>query len=239
MSTFGSISLQRSYVSEQDAHEYDLLPVRHNEDEMNRQLVTMLPLKQVGLFECPHTKTHMLLQAHLTRLVVLPVTDYVTDTRSVLDQATRIVQSASILRPCSLDATTSSCVRGDGLYTSCPLDTAQSAVTESSALRNLPYIISKFQLVNIAALVKSKTHECWVLVFGDAESNRATGGELLALKRVSPNVLVIKSPSKKPSAGSGRAVHLTFRLPAPPPAPSVGVQPRQQHRLTLYLMSDT
>ncbi|TGZ63845.1 hypothetical protein CRM22_006690 [Opisthorchis felineus] len=74
-------------------NEYALLPVRHNEDEMNRQLAGVLPLKPIGSFECPHTKAHLLLQAHFTRLTELPVADYVTDTRSVLDQASRILQA--------------------------------------------------------------------------------------------------------------------------------------------------
>ncbi|VDP86657.1 unnamed protein product [Echinostoma caproni] len=75
------------------AHEYALLPVRHNEDEMNQQLSKYVPLPAIGPMECPHTKTHLLLQAHFSRLDELPVADYVTDTRSVLDQATRILQA--------------------------------------------------------------------------------------------------------------------------------------------------
>ncbi|KAF6768647.1 hypothetical protein AHF37_04890 [Paragonimus kellicotti] len=94
-----------------NAHEYDLLPVRHNEDEMNRQLATMLPLKRIGLFDCPHTKTHLLLQAHFTRLVELPVADYVTDTRSVLDQAPRIVQAMlDVCAQCGWLATSLNCL---------------------------------------------------------------------------------------------------------------------------------
>ncbi|THD24664.1 Activating signal cointegrator 1 complex subunit [Fasciola hepatica] len=76
-----------------NAHEYALLPVRHNEDEMNEQLSKFVPLPVIGPMECPHTKTHLLLQAHFSRLEELPVADYVTDTRSVLDQAARILQA--------------------------------------------------------------------------------------------------------------------------------------------------
>jgi activating signal cointegrator complex subunit 3 len=40
----------------------------------------------------PHTKASLLLQAHVSRLP-LPITDYVTDTRSVLDNSARILQA--------------------------------------------------------------------------------------------------------------------------------------------------
>ena len=41
--------------------------------------------------DSPHTKTHLLLQAHFSR-AALPIADYLTDTKSVLDQALRILQ---------------------------------------------------------------------------------------------------------------------------------------------------
>ncbi len=42
--------------------------------------------------DSPHTKTLLLLQAHFQRCQ-LPCADYLTDTRSVLDQAIRILQA--------------------------------------------------------------------------------------------------------------------------------------------------
>jgi hypothetical protein len=42
-------------------------------------------------FDDSHIKTHILFQAHLSRLQ-LPHSDYVTDTKSVMDQAIRILQ---------------------------------------------------------------------------------------------------------------------------------------------------
>lgn len=38
-----------------------------------------------------HTKAHLLLQAHFSHLQ-LPIADYYTDLKSVLDQAIRIIQ---------------------------------------------------------------------------------------------------------------------------------------------------
>ncbi len=77
--------------------EYDELPVRHNEDKVNAELA--IRVKEAGGFavdarlaDDPHTKANLLFQAHFLR-VPLPMSDYVTDTKSVLDQAIRIIQA--------------------------------------------------------------------------------------------------------------------------------------------------
>lgn len=44
------------------------------------------------MMDNPHQKTHLLLQSHFCRNC-LPCTDYRTDTKSVLDQAIRILQA--------------------------------------------------------------------------------------------------------------------------------------------------
>ena len=76
-----------------DSAEYDELPVRHNEDDMNRALAATLPLKvDPGACDSPHTKAYLLLQAHFCQSP-LPIADYVTDTKSVLDQSIRILQA--------------------------------------------------------------------------------------------------------------------------------------------------
>ncbi|KAI9141161.1 Sec63 Brl domain-containing protein [Paraphysoderma sedebokerense] len=75
------------------ANEYSELPVRHNEDLLNRELAKDVPFP-VNEFtlDSPHTKAHLLLQAHFSRLR-LPISDYITDTVSVLDQSIRIIQA--------------------------------------------------------------------------------------------------------------------------------------------------
>ena len=78
------------------ATEYDELPVRHNEDLINVELSNNLPLKAetFGLpMWDPHVKAFLLLQAHFER-VELPISDYVGDQNSVLDQAIRIIQAS-------------------------------------------------------------------------------------------------------------------------------------------------
>lgn len=78
------------------ATEYDELPVRHNEDLINATLSTNLPLQaeEMGLpMWDPHVKAFLLLQAHFSR-IDLPISDYVGDQTSVLDQAVRVLQAA-------------------------------------------------------------------------------------------------------------------------------------------------
>ncbi|RKF59682.1 putative helicase mug81 [Erysiphe neolycopersici] len=78
------------------ATEYDELPVRHNEELINTELSRNLPLstdsfKDLPMWD-PHIKAFLLLQAHISR-IDLPITDYVGDQTSVLDQSIRIIQA--------------------------------------------------------------------------------------------------------------------------------------------------
>ena len=78
------------------AAEYDELPVRHNEDLINAELSRALPFPATAFglpMWDPHIKAFLLLQAHMSR-VQLPITDYVGDQTSVLDQAVRIIQAS-------------------------------------------------------------------------------------------------------------------------------------------------
>ena len=77
------------------ATEYDELPVRHNEDGLNEDLAKDEGIRwepQSKDWENPGVKANLLLQAHFSR-VLLPISDYVTDQKSVLDQAIRILQA--------------------------------------------------------------------------------------------------------------------------------------------------
>eukprot|EP00127_Corallochytrium_limacisporum_P006324 Clim_evm35s225 gene=Clim_evmTU35s225 len=80
-------------------YEFDELPVRHNEDVVNEEFSKSLPLtpafedKNDIEWESPYVKTHLLLQAHFSSDVELPIADYVTDTKTVMDQAVRILQA--------------------------------------------------------------------------------------------------------------------------------------------------
>ncbi|KAF9970658.1 activating signal cointegrator 1 complex subunit [Actinomortierella ambigua] len=77
------------------ATEYAEFPVRHNEDGHNKELEQSLPLliDASMTYDSPHAKAFLLLQAYFERMTTLPVTDYITDTVSVLDQAVRLLQA--------------------------------------------------------------------------------------------------------------------------------------------------
>ncbi|KAJ1667675.1 activating signal cointegrator 1 complex subunit 3 [Coemansia sp. RSA 1813] len=78
-----------------EAAEWAELPVRHNEDILNRELERQVPFS-IGRgkidYLSPHAKANLLLQKHLVR-GELPCSDYVTDTRTVLDSSIRILQA--------------------------------------------------------------------------------------------------------------------------------------------------
>uniref|UniRef100_A0AAQ5X6T8 Activating signal cointegrator 1 complex subunit 3 n=1 Tax=Amphiprion ocellaris TaxID=80972 RepID=A0AAQ5X6T8_AMPOC len=87
------LSIQELLSILTDAEEYAELPVRHNEDQLNSQLAQQLPLQvNPNSYDSPHTKTHLLLQAHFSH-AQLPCSDYTTDTKTVLDNAIRICQA--------------------------------------------------------------------------------------------------------------------------------------------------
>lgn len=78
------------------ATEYDELPVRHNEDLVNAELAKHVTYDADRLGKSmldPHVKAFLLLQVHLSR-DDLPISDYITDTNSVLDQSIRILQAS-------------------------------------------------------------------------------------------------------------------------------------------------
>lgn len=78
------------------ATEFDDLPVRHNEDTINAELSRNLPLnaENLGLpMWDPHVKAFLLLEAYMSR-IDLPITDYVGDQNSILDQSIRIIQAS-------------------------------------------------------------------------------------------------------------------------------------------------
>lgn len=75
------------------AVEFSELPVRHNEDGLNATLAQKLPWSRARMdFESPNTKAYLLLQAHFYD-VKLPISDYINDTKSVLDNVPRVLNA--------------------------------------------------------------------------------------------------------------------------------------------------
>ncbi|XP_017101915.2 activating signal cointegrator 1 complex subunit 3 [Drosophila bipectinata] len=76
-----------------DSYEFDQQPVRHNEDKYNEQMAETSRYRPPSAsWDSPYTKTFLLMQAHFSRHS-LPNSDYLTDTKSALDNATRVMQA--------------------------------------------------------------------------------------------------------------------------------------------------
>ena len=73
------------------ATEFEGVPVRHNEEGINEQLSLELPIKSPNFnFGSSHTKTNLLIQAHFSR-IPMPISDYKTDLKTILDNCIRIL----------------------------------------------------------------------------------------------------------------------------------------------------
>ncbi|CAK5119404.1 unnamed protein product [Meloidogyne enterolobii] len=86
------MSVEQLLLCLTECPEYEEIPVRHNEDQINREIQAFLPIKlEVSNWESSHVKTHLLYQAHFSRMH-LPV-DYITDQRSIIESCIRILQA--------------------------------------------------------------------------------------------------------------------------------------------------
>ena len=73
------------------ADELSHVPVRHTEDEINKQMAQELPIKDPKFnYGKASTKGNLLIQAHLCRME-MPISDYRTDLKTVLDNCIRIL----------------------------------------------------------------------------------------------------------------------------------------------------
>lgn len=94
-------------------HEFDELPVRHNEEFLNQELsddVMWGPdtadllsgnkgqrqFRNVDIFLDPHTKGFLLIQAYLEH-AKLPISDYVNDTKSVVENVPRLLGAMAFI----------------------------------------------------------------------------------------------------------------------------------------------
>lgn len=74
-----------------ESEEFSQIPVRHNEDNLNEALAKLLPIEEEKkMFGSAHVKTKLLLQAHFSR-IPMPISDYITDLKSVLDNTVRLL----------------------------------------------------------------------------------------------------------------------------------------------------
>lgn len=75
-----------------NAHEFSEVPCRHNEDILNEELAKQCPMPMDNIsWDSSHTKTLVLLQAHFLQLP-LPIADYKSDLKGVMDNCIRVLQ---------------------------------------------------------------------------------------------------------------------------------------------------
>ena len=130
------------------ATEFNELPVRHNEDLINAELARNLPLSVESMANLPlwdaHVKAFLLLQAYMSR-VDLPISDYVGDQTSVLDQGIRVIQASidimaelGYLSACRMFMTLLQCIKSAQWPEDDPLSILPGINSEEKHLSGLP-----------------------------------------------------------------------------------------------------
>ena len=166
------------------ATEYDELPVRHNEDLINAELSRNLTFPGTA-FDLPmwdpHVKAFLLLQAHMSR-ITLPITDYVGDQTSVLDQAIRIIQA-------SIDV-----------------------MAELGYLSSMLQFIRLLQCVKSAQWPDEKLDSMLTGVAADSESEPPSIQEIPTgprseIARFPPKQVQTQKPARNPSSSQNRRTH--------------------------------
>lgn len=181
----------RAIMSIAWTHEFDDLPVRHNEEESNARLFAALKLgpsvlsllreffslmnaSDSDIMGDPHTKCYLLVQAYLSK-TPLPVSDYVNDTKSVLDQLPRLVGAMQYIVQSSPD-------RNGSFDVFCMLAKVKQSLKSRSALDYDPLLQIPFMTKSGASILETrgiKFHEIF-------RSDSLAVGDIL--KEVIPNV---------------------------------------------------
>jgi hypothetical protein len=236
------------------SHEYSQLPVRHNEDLLNMQLaqsVPSLPLLAPGellsvapqAYESPHAKALLLFLAHIHKLP-LPIQDYINDTKSVLEQLPRLLNSLMevvvlLAGPESQEwpaAAASPSAILQGLASLSAMVTRATPYQAADASRGGPVTITDVQKsaeggeVTVEMDVgpeegprgggkagKKRVGGLWVLVVAEAKASTAQSGRqvVLAVRKVASSSSAPRKDGAPPSQSKRRTVKLELGAPAP------------------------
>lgn len=148
------------------ATEFDELPVRHNEDLINAELARNLPLSVESMGDLPmwdpHVKAFLLLQAYMSR-IDLPISDYVGDQTSVLDQGIRVIQASidvmaelGYLPACRMFMTLLQCIKSARWPEDHPLSILPGIEGEKSPA--LPASLATLSSANAVSTLTRKLH---------------------------------------------------------------------------------
>ncbi|CAI5520447.1 unnamed protein product [Closterium sp. Naga37s-1] len=219
------------------AAEFDELPVRHNEEFVNAELAKHVRWKvDHRTYDDPHTKTNLLLQAHFSRLA-MPMSDYETDLKSVLDQTMRVLQAM-------IDTAATAGQLQPALLTMRLTQMVIQAVwcDLGSPIAMLPHVtpsledtLSAARLASLSALLSASPHHLRQLLSSHlSPAARADFLQALGmLPRVSMSVQVLstgtadgeKTPAKSAAAGTAAVVvEVSLRR----------ARPHQPHSLRAY-----
>lgn len=100
-STKDTLSHEKMIEILSEVEEFADVPVRHTEDEMNKELEKLSPFRKKNAnHSLGNTKAYYLIMAYLFE-IPLPIRDYITDTKLVLEQTFRII--AAIADLCALN----------------------------------------------------------------------------------------------------------------------------------------
>ncbi|GJP66452.1 hypothetical protein CLOP_g23384 [Closterium sp. NIES-67] len=188
------------------AAEFDELPVRHNEEFVNAELAKHVRWKvDHRTYDDPHTKTNLLLQAHFSRLA-MPMSDYETDLKSVLDQTMRVLQAmidtaatAGRLQPSLLTMHLTQMVIQAVWY-----DLGSPLAMLPHVTPSLEEALSAARLASLSSLLTASPHHLRQLLSSHlSPSARANFLQALGmLPRVSVSVRMMPSQAKSASAPS-------------------------------------
>jgi replicative superfamily II helicase len=144
--------------------EFDELPVRHNEELLNQELANEITFKLPDAmeFEDPHVKGYLLLQAYIERSK-LPISDYITDTKSVVDQVGRLLAALLFI------ATEGR----EGLFHGM-LDVTAAVITAKQSMTRRAYATAPFLFQMLGGVVDPGSHTSFAkkVRAGDGSSDR-------------------------------------------------------------------
>ena len=144
------------------ATEFDELPVRHNEDLVNAELAHNLPLSVSSMGDMPlwdpHVKAFLLLQAYMSR-IDLPISDYVGDQTSVMDQSIRVIQASidtmaelGYLPACRMFMTALQCIKSARWPDESPISILPGIQQTEKIRSSLPNTLTELSTLSTSSL---------------------------------------------------------------------------------------
>ena len=136
------------------ATEFAELPVRHNEEHLNADLAKQVEYGGMGgAMESPHTKTSLLIQAHIGK-VPMPIADYNTDLRSVLEQTGRVLQAlVDVTADCGYLSAALHVMRLSQSMTQCIFDGQSSLLTLPHMTKRVAANLHDAGIASLGALI--------------------------------------------------------------------------------------